>query len=188
MRTVFDVGIQRSDRRPPPDKCGPASYEDEWYGWRVPSRDAQRVSRSGYGTVLLYINDSELRLFLGLLALAPIMGTVAWLARVSATATHATNHNAPRRRYTKLRAAVKEFIAEVTRLNWAVVEARSGPTNPNEADGRIVAIKERMSELFERVTLAAGVPSPEPAIGAESDAAPHLTWTPQPAVHVDSAR
>ena len=137
--------------------------------------------------MLLYINDSELRLFLGLLALAPIMGTVAWLARVSATATHATNHNAPRRRYTKLRAAVKEFIAEVTRLNWAVVEARSGPTNPNEADGRVVAIKERMSELFERVTLAAGVPSPEPAIGAESDAAPHLTWTPQPAVHVDSA-
>ncbi len=132
-----------------------------------------------YGFVLFYIDDSELRLRFGLLVLVPIVWTVAWLARETTTAGQLHPQNVPRRRYTKLRSAVKEFIAEVTRLNWAVVEERSGPTKHDTAVGRVVAIKERMAERFERVKLAAGVPSPEPGADAESDGAPHPTQTPR---------
>ena len=126
-----------------------------------------------YGIVLFFVDDPELRLRFGLLALVPIVWAVAWLARETATAGRPHPHNVPRRRYIRLRSAMREFIAEVTRLNWAVIEVRRGPTNHDAAVGRVVAIEEQMSERFERVKLAAGVPSSEPGPDAESSTSSH---------------
>ena len=105
--------------------------------------------------VMFHLEDPVMRLRFGMLAFAPIIGPWVWLVKRFA-ATEMLGKDESPRRFTKLRGAVQELLREITRLNWAVMDAHRGFRDQDEADAECEHIKERMSEILERIKLLAG--------------------------------
>ncbi len=116
--------------------------------------------------VLYAVEDPVLRVRLGILCIAAIAWPLAMAARrpaLGSTKEHPVRH---RGRFFLLRRRVEEFLREVTRLNWLVLDTKR---NSGIARGRqfeIDTVKQDLRELLDEIFRAAGQPGAKP----ESDA------------------
>jgi len=116
--------------------------------------------------VLYTVGDPVLRVRLGILCIAAIAWPLAMAARRPALATTQAPAVRHRGRFFLLRRRVEEFLREVTRLNWLVLDTKR---NSGIARGRqfeIDTVKQDLRELLDEIFRAAGQPGAEP----ESDA------------------
>ncbi len=121
---------------------------------------------AGEVLVLYAVEDPVLRVRLGILCIA-VMAlplAMAWKRpALASTREPAVRH---RGRFFLLRRRVEEFLREVTRLNWLVLDTKR---NSGVARGRQVEIdtvKQDLRELLDEIFRAAGQPGAKP----ESDA------------------
>ena len=116
--------------------------------------------------VLYAVEDPVLRVRLGILCIAAIAWPLAMAARRPALASTQAPAVRHRGRFFLLRRRVEEFLREVTRLNWLVLDTKR---NSGIARGRqfeIDTVKQDLRELLDEIFRAAGQPGAKP----ESDA------------------
>ena len=116
--------------------------------------------------VLYVVDDPFLRVRLGLLCVAVIAWPLALAAKRPALASTRAPAVRHRGRFFLLRRRVEEFLREVTRLNWLVLDTKR---NSGIARGRqfeIDTVKQDLRELLDEIFRAAGQPGAKP----ESDA------------------
>ena len=124
------------------------------------------IGVAGEVVVLYAIDDPALRLRLGLLCLAVIawpLAVATWRPGFSTTKEPEKPHN---RRFYLLRRRVEEFLREVTRLNWLVLDANRDPRVAEQRGAEIAMVKHDPNELLDEIIRATGRPGAKP----ESDA------------------
>jgi hypothetical protein len=114
-------------------------------------------------TLVLYlVEDPVLRVRLGLLCLAFVawpLGVAAWRPAVSST----KDAEPPtQRRFYLLRRRVEEFLREVSRLNWLVLDANRDAHTAAARRDEIATVKMDLHELLEEILEAAGRPGAKP--------------------------
>ena len=117
---------------------------------------------AGQVVVLYAIDDPSMRLRLGLLCLA----MVAWpLAVTTWWPSYMTTKDPERRYYRRfflLRRRVDEFLREVMRLNWLVLDANRDPRVAEQRSTEIATVKQDLNDLLDEIFRAAGLPGAEP--------------------------
>ncbi len=124
------------------------------------------IGVAGEVAVLYAIDDSFMRLRLGLLCLAMIvwpLAVAAWRPSYLTTKDPEQAHN---RRFYLLRRRVEEFLREVTRLNWLVLDANRDPRTAELRATEIVTVKHDLSDLLDEIIRAAGQPGAKPVSDA----------------------
>jgi hypothetical protein len=124
------------------------------------------IGVAGEVAVLYAIEDPVLRLRLGLLCLAIIawpLAVTAW--RPSYSTTKQPEHPLNRRFYL-LRRRVEEFIREVTRLNWLVLDANRDSRTAELRSAEITTVKNDLGDLLHEIIAAAGRPGAKPQSNA----------------------
>ncbi len=116
--------------------------------------------------VLYAVEDAVLRLRLGLLCIAVIAWPLAMAAKRPALASTQAPAARHRGRFFLLRRRVEEFIREVTRLNWLVLDTKRSSGIARGRQEEIETVKQDLRELLDEIFRAAGQPGAEP----ESDA------------------
>ncbi len=117
---------------------------------------------AGEVVVLYAIDDPVMRLRLGLLCLAVLVWPLAvtvWRPSFSTTKDPEPPHN---RRFYLLRRRVEEFLREVTRLNWLVLDANRDPRTAAQRRDEITLVKQDLSDLLDEIIRAAGRPGAKP--------------------------
>lgn len=114
-------------------------------------------------TIVLYaVEDPVLRVRLGLLCLAFVawpLAVAAWRPAISST----EDAEPPtQRRFYLLRRRVEEFLREVSRLNWLVLDARRDAHTAEARREEIETVKMDLQELVGEIFLAAGRPGAKP--------------------------
>ena len=116
--------------------------------------------------VLYAVEDPVLRVRLGILCIAAIAWPLAMAARrpaLGSTTAPAVRH---RGRFFLLRRRVEEFLREVTRLNWLVLDTKRSSGIARGRQFEIDTVKQDLRDLLDEIFRAAGQPGAEP----ESDA------------------
>ncbi len=124
------------------------------------------IGVAGEVVVLYGIDDPLMRLRLGLVCLAMIawpLAVAAWRPSYSTTKEPEQPHN---RRFYLLRRRVEEFLREVTRLNWLVLDANRDPRTAEQRATEIATVKHDLNDLLDEIIRATGRPGAKP----ESDA------------------
>ena len=124
------------------------------------------IGVAGEVVVLYAIDDPLMRLRLGLVCLAMIawpLAVAAWRPSYSTTKEPEQRHN---RRFYLLRRRVEEFLREVTRLNWLVLDANRDPRTAEQRATEIATVKHDLNDLLDEIIRATGRPGARP----ESDA------------------
>ncbi len=124
------------------------------------------IGVAGEVAVLYGIDDPLMRLRLGLVCLAMIawpLAVAAWRPSYSSTRDPEQPHH---RRFYLLRRRVEEFLREVTRLNWLVLDANRDPRTAEQRSAEIATVKHGLGDLLHEIIRAAGQPGAKP----ESDA------------------
>ncbi len=116
--------------------------------------------------VLYAVEDPFLRVRLGILCIAAIAWPLAMAARRPALATTQAPAVRHRGRFFLLRRRVEEFLREVTRLNWLVLDTKRSSGIARGRQEEIETVKQDLRELLDEIFRAAGQPGAEP----ESDA------------------
>ena len=120
------------------------------------------IGVAGEMVVLYAIDDPLLRLRLGLVCLAIIawpIAMTAWRPTFSTTESLEPPHN---RRFYLLRRRVEEFLREVTRLNWLVLDANRDPRIAEQRGTEIATVKHDLKDLVDEIIRAAGRPGAKP--------------------------
>ncbi len=124
------------------------------------------IGVAGEVAVLYAIDYPLTRVRLGLLCLAIIawpLAVAAWRPSYSSTRDPEQPHH---RRFYLLRRRVEEFLREVTRLNWLVLDANRDPRTAQQRSTEIATVKHDLGDLLDEIIRAAGQPGAKP----ESDA------------------
>ncbi len=124
------------------------------------------IGVAGEVAVLYGIDDPLMRLRLGLVCLAMIawpLAVTAWRPSYSTTKDPEQSHN---RRFYLLRRRVEEFLREVTRLNWLVLDASRDPRVAEQRSVEIATVKHDLNDLLEEIIRAAGQPGAKPVSDA----------------------
>ncbi len=116
--------------------------------------------------VLYTVEDPFLRVRLGILCIAAIAWPLAMAARRPALATTQAPAVRHRGRFFLLRRRVEEFLREVTRLNWLVLDTKRSSGIARGRQSEIDTVKQDLRDLLDEIFRAAGQPGAEP----ESDA------------------
>ena len=116
--------------------------------------------------VLYTVGDPVLRVRLGILCIAAIAWPLAMAARRPALASTQAPAVRHRGRFFLLRRRVEEFIREVTRLNWLVLDTKRSSGIARGRQFEIDTVKQDLRDLLDEIFRAAGQPGAEP----ESDA------------------
>ena len=130
--------------------------------------------------VEFYVQDAASRLYAGLMVTGFMLWCVLWLARQTA-AMEVVAAEPVRRPFSKLRGVVQELLAEISRLNWTVLDAKRGFRDPATAADEIDKIKVRMAEILEKVKSTAENP-------AKPEAEPRLPRQPRWTVEAPASR
>lgn len=124
------------------------------------------IGVAGEVAVLYAIDDPLMRLRLGLVCLAMIawpLAVTAWRPSYSSTRDPEQPHH---RRFYLLRRRVEEFLREVTRLNWLVLDANRDPRTAEQRSAEIATVKRDLSDLLDEIIRAAGQPGAKPESNA----------------------
>ena len=117
--------------------------------------------------VLYFVEEPIVRLYVGL----ALFVLIAWM--LASTQVAEVMGDLPerirQRRYPKMRAKVKLFLAEVSRLHWMAVDGDRQFRNREEAVAEMDAIEERMRDLVTEIRREAGRASDEPEPGPEPE-------------------
>ncbi len=116
--------------------------------------------------VLYAVEDPVSRVRLGLLCIAVIVWPLAMAAKRPALATTRAPSVRHRGRFFLLRRRVEEFLREVTRLNWLVLDTKRSSGIARGRQDEIDTVKQDLRELLDEIFRAAGQPGAKP----ESDA------------------
>lgn len=116
--------------------------------------------------VLYAVEDPVLRVRLGILCIAMIAWPLAMAARRPALASTQAPAVRHRGRFFLLRRRVEEFLREVTRLNWLVLDTKRSSGIARGRQFEIDTVKQDLRELLDEIFRAAGQPGATP----ESDA------------------
>ena len=116
--------------------------------------------------VLYAVEDPVLRVRLGILCIAAIAWPLAMAARRPALASTQAPAVRHRGRFFLLRRRVEEFLREVTRLNWLVLDTKRSSGIARGRQFEIDTVKQDLRDLLDEIFRAAGQPGAEP----ESDA------------------
>ncbi len=116
--------------------------------------------------VLYAVDDPVLRVRLGLLGIAVIVWPLAMAAKRPALASTQEPAVRHRGRFFLLRRRVEEFLREVTRLNWLVLDTKRNSGIARSRQDEIDTVKQDLRDLLDEIFRAAGQPGAEP----ESDA------------------
>lgn len=116
--------------------------------------------------VLYAVEDPILRVRLGILCIAAIAWPLAMAARRPALASTQAPAVRHRGRFFLLRRRVEEFLREVTRLNWLVLDTKRSSGIARGRQFEIDTVKQDLRELLDEIFRAAGQPGAKP----ESDA------------------
>ena len=116
--------------------------------------------------VLYAIDDPVLRVRLGILCIAVIAWPLALAVRRPALASTQAPPVRHRGRFFLLRRRVEEFLREVTRLNWLVLDTKRNSGIARSRQDEIDTVKQDLRELLDEIFRAAGQPGAKP----ESDA------------------
>ncbi len=133
------------------------------------------VALGAMAWILYFGQDPLTRLGIGLFLLAIVMwgsgklGIVEWVA-VS------VGRRFKRRKYLLLRAEVDNFIKDVRRLNWLVMDAERGIRPKQEMQADLAALEEKLHEQVHRIRKACGRVSEEREV--DSDIAEYPPDTP----------
>ena len=117
----------------------------------------------GEALVLYALEDSVLRLRLGLLCIAWVawpLALAAWRPAFSSTRDPELPTN---RRFYLLRRRVEEFLREVTRLNWLVLDANRDAGTAETRRDEIETVEADLHELLGEILRAAGRPGAKPS-------------------------
>ena len=118
------------------------------------------------GFVLYAVEDPVLRVRLGLLCIAVIVWPLAMAAKRPALGSTQAPPVRHRGRFFLLRRRVEEFLREVTRLNWLVLDSKRNSGIARSRQDEIDTVKQDLRELLDEIFRAAGQPGAKP----ESDA------------------
>ncbi len=116
--------------------------------------------------VLYAVEDPISRVRLGILCIAVIAWPLAMAARRPALATTQAPAVRHRGRFFLLRRRVEEFLREVTRLNWLVLDTKRSSGIARGRQFEIDTVQQDLRDLLDEIFRAAGQPGAEP----ESDA------------------
>ena len=116
--------------------------------------------------VLYTVGDPILRVRLGILCIAAIAWPLAMAAKRPALASTQKPAVRHRGRFFLLRRRVEEFLREVTRLNWLVLDTKRSSGIARGRQIEIDTVKQDLRELLDEIFRAAGQPGAKP----ESDA------------------
>ena len=116
--------------------------------------------------VLYSVVDPVSRVRLGLLCIAVIVWPLAMAAKRPALASTQAPPVRHRGRFFLLRRRVEEFLREVTRLNWLVLDTKRSSGIARGRQFEIDTVKQDLQELLDEIFRAAGQPGAKP----ESDA------------------
>ena len=116
--------------------------------------------------VLYAVDDPDWRVRLGLLCIAVIVWPLAMAAKRPALASTREPPVRHRGRFFLLRRRVEEFLREVTRLNWLVLDTKRNSGIARSRQDEIDTVKQDLRELLDEIFRAAGQPGAKP----ESDA------------------
>lgn len=130
--------------------------------------------------IIFSIQDSALRMYAGMMMTGIMLWAGLWLARQTA-AMEVVAAQPVRRPFSKLRGVVQELLAEISRLNWAVLDSKRGFRDPATAASEIDEIKGRMTEILEKVKMAAENP-------AKPEEEPRLPRRPRWTIEAPSSR
>ncbi len=112
--------------------------------------------------VLYAVEDPVSRVRLGLLFIAVIAWPLAMAARQPALATTRVPVVRHRGRFFLLRRRVEEFLREVTRLNWLVLDTKRSSGIARGRQVEIDTVKQDLRELLDEIFRAAGQPGATP--------------------------
>ena len=116
--------------------------------------------------VLYSVEDPVMRVRLGLLFIAVIAWPLAMAAKRPALASTQAPPVRHRSRFFLLRRRVEEFLREVTRLNWLVLDTKRSSGIARGRQDEIETVKQDLRELLDEIFRAVGQPGAKP----ESDA------------------
>ena len=120
------------------------------------------IGVAGEVAVLYAIDDPLVRLRLGLLCLAMIVWPLAVTAWRPSYSTTKQPEQPLNRRFYLLRRRVEEFLREVTRLNWLVLDANRDPRTAELRSAEITTVKNDLGDLLHEIIAAAGRPGAKP--------------------------
>lgn len=112
--------------------------------------------------VLYAVDDPAMRLRLGLVCVAWVafpLAIAGWDPVRAAARYPVKPHN---RRFFLLRRRVEEFLREVTRLNWLVLDAHRDPRTAEARREEIETVESDLHELLGEIFKAAGRPGAQP--------------------------
>ena len=132
----------------------------------------------GEAVVLFFVDDSVLRLRVGMLLLAMIAWPLFYAAR-RFPAGDAVLAEHPRRRFGRLRRWTRELLREISRLNWTVVDVNRGFRDRAASKEEIAAIETRLFEIIQEIKDAAGHPDPREETGHEREIALRSSYRPR---------
>ncbi len=123
--------------------------------------------------VLLLVEDTRVRVLLGLLLLALVVWSSARLGPIT-RATESLRDVIPTRRYLQLRSNVQQLLAEIRRLNWLTVDTERGFRSRAQAREEIKSIESRLRKLLDQIVHSAGQealgqPKPSEVEGQEAE-------------------
>ena len=115
------------------------------------------------GVLLYYGEDPSVRLGVGLLLIGVIMWTSAHLGIVEWVSV-SVGRPFKRRQFHLLRSLVDQFISDVRRLNWMVIDAERGVRPKESMQSELDALEEELHQQVRRIRDACGKESAESEI------------------------